>query len=201
MKSDVISITRAESSLGDALHQAAAVAAYKGLSGRDALQLRLLTEEMVGMMRSITGSSEGQFWMEDEGGVYQLHLRVETRMSLRKRDQLMAAATTGRNEAARGLMGRLRDLFDRDADSDVAPYTSPLLTAGLFDQTTISALDLEWSMNHARDALEVARLRDEEQAAEAWDELEKSVVAHVADKVKVFIRGDVAEMVIYKKLG
>ena len=36
---------------------------------------------------------------------------------------------------------------------------------------------------------------------EAWDELEKSVVSHVADEVKVSIRSGTVEMIIYKKLG
>ena len=35
---------------------------------------------------------------------------------------------------------------------------------------------------------------------EAWDELEKSVVGHLADNVKVSILGRTVEMVIMKKL-
>ena len=38
-------------------------------------------------------------------------------------------------------------------------------------------------------------------AQEAWDELEKSVVKHVADDVKVSIRNGIVEMTIYKKLA
>ena len=38
-------------------------------------------------------------------------------------------------------------------------------------------------------------------AQEAWDELEKSVVSHVADDVKVYIRSGIVELVIVKKLG
>ena len=33
-----------------------------------------------------------------------------------------------------------------------------------------------------------------------WDELEKSVVTHVADDIKVSIRGQQVEMTILKKL-
>ena len=35
---------------------------------------------------------------------------------------------------------------------------------------------------------------------EAWDELEKSVVSHVADDVKVAIRSGTVEMIIIKKM-
>ncbi len=41
----------------------------------------------------------------------------------------------------------------------------------------------------------------DEKALQAWDELEKSVVAHVADDVKVSIRNQQVEMTIVKKLG
>ena len=41
--------------------QAEKLAAYKELDGKPALHLRLLTEEMMGMMRSIAGEAEGEF--------------------------------------------------------------------------------------------------------------------------------------------
>ena len=42
---------------------------------------------------------------------------------------------------------------------------------------------------------------EKHEAAEAWDELEKSVVSHVADDVKISIEGWQTEMVIVKKLA
>ena len=38
-------------------------------------------------------------------------------------------------------------------------------------------------------------------ATEMWDELEKSVVTHVADDVRVSIRGQQAELIILKKMN
>ena len=66
MKTDVITVSAKGQRMGAALEQVEKVAAYKELSQKDALHLRLLTEEMMGMMRSITGEPEGQFWIEDE---------------------------------------------------------------------------------------------------------------------------------------
>ena len=74
MKTDVIRVTNAEGGVRAALNQVEKVAAYKGLSGKSALHLRLLTEEMMGMMRSITGEVEGKYWIEEEDGLYALHL-------------------------------------------------------------------------------------------------------------------------------
>ncbi len=200
MKTDVVTVSSRDSRMGAALSQVEKVAAYKGLTGKNVLHLRLLTEEMMGMMRSITGETEGKFWIEDEDNVYQLHLKVDTRMDSGKRDQLLAASSSGKNESAKGLMGRLRDLFDRGADEDVAGSTSAMLLPGFYEHSTAPTLDWEWSMTRYHDALSTQINQNNASVREAWDELEKSVVAHVADDVKVYIRGRQVEMVIVKKM-
>ena len=183
-----------------ALAQVEKVAAYKGLSEKSTLHLRLLAEEMMGLMRSLTGETEGRFWIEDAENVYSLHLQVLTRMTSVKREQLLAASSSGRNESARGLMGRLRDFFDRSADEDLAAFTSPALLPGGFEHTT-PTLDWEWSMIRYEDSLSAQIRQNDSAAKEAWDELEKSVVAHVADDVKVAISGGQVELTIIKKLA
>ena len=201
MKTDVIVVSSKGSRMETALREAEKTAAYKELSPKSALHLRLLTEEMMGLMRSITGETEGKFWIEEEDGVYQLHLQVTTRMNSEKREGLLATASTGKNESARGLMGRLRDFFDRSADEDLVPLSSPLLMSGVYEHSTTASLDWEWSMTQYENAL-ASRVKNNDSAAkEAWDELEKSVVARVADDVKVSIRGREVEMILVKKMA
>ena len=69
MKTDIISVSSSGRQMETALAQVEKVAAYKELGHKQALHLRLLAEEMMGMMRSITGEKEGEFWIEDEDGV------------------------------------------------------------------------------------------------------------------------------------
>ena len=201
MKTDMIVVSSKGNQMEKALEQAEKVAAYKGLSGKNALHLRLLTEEMMGMMRSITGETEGVFWIEDENDVYRLHLQVTTRMDSDKRTQLLSAASSGKNESARGLMGKLRDFFDRGADEDVVALTSPLILPGMYEESSLPTMDWEWSMMRYEEALAPSVQRQEKEALEAWDELEKSVVARVADDVKVSIRGRTVEMTLEKKMA
>ncbi|MBR3109158.1 MAG: hypothetical protein IKH30_18535 [Clostridia bacterium] len=200
MKSDVIAVSSRGSQIETALNQVEKVAVYKGLSEKSAMHLRLLTEEMMGLIRSVTGEAEGKFWIEDQDGVYQLHLQVTTRMTSGKREQLLSTATSGKNESAKGLMGRLRDFFDRGADEDIAGFTSPLFLASASEHSSTPTLDWEWSMLEYENALSARVRENDAEALEAWDELEKSVVARVADDVKVSIRGRTVEMTIIKKL-
>ena len=199
MKTDVIVVSSRGDRMETALSQAEKVAAYKGMSVKDTLHLRLLTEEMMCMMRSLTGETEGLFWIEDDNDVYQLHLKVETIMDSEKRDQLLSVSSSGRNSSARGIMGRIRDFFDRGADADLA---SPLLMPSMYDHNSSTViLDWEWSMREYEAMLSNQKNDSDPRIREAWDELEKSVVNHVADDIKVYIRGRLVEMVITKKMA
>lgn len=201
MKTDVIVVSSKGTKMEAALTQVDKVASYKGLPPKDALHLRLLAEEMMAMMRSITGETQGKFWIEDEDGAYELHLQAATRMTSVKREKLLSTATSGKNESARTFMGKLRDFFERGADEDIAAHSSPLLMPGMYEHSSTPTLDWEWSMTQYERALSSAVDRKDEEALKAWDELEKSVVAHVADDVKVSIRNRQVEMTIIKKFA
>ena len=56
MKTDVIKVSGQKKMMEAAIGQADKVAAYKGLPEKEAMHLRLLTEEMMGLMQSVTGT-------------------------------------------------------------------------------------------------------------------------------------------------
>ena len=196
MKTDVIVISSSGKRMEDALRETEKYARYRDVSPKTALHLRLLTEEMMGMMRSITGETEGKFWIEDKGNTAQLHLKVETILDFETRDKLLGASTSGKNEATRTLMGKLRAFFDNseDGSSFVTTYMPEAGSIGIVG-------DAAWSMEAYRKQFNEYRAQHGEGAEEEWDELEKSVVSHVADEVKVFLEGRVAELIIFKKLA
>jgi len=201
MKTDIIMVSSKGSQMEIALKQVEKVAAYKDLSPKATLHLRLLAEEMMGMMRSITGETEGEFWIEDQDSEFQLHLRVAARLTPEKREQLLSASSTGKNESAKGLMGRLRAFFDWSCDLDTDGLPGYMLLPDAYEHySTAATLEWEWSMQRYEAALN-AQMQSDSGVQEAWDELEKSVVKHVADDVKVAIRGGTVEMIIIKKLA
>ena len=121
-------------------------------------------------------------------------------MTSTKREQLLSASTSGKNESATGLMGRLRDFFEQGSDEDIAAVSSPLLLPEMEGVFGASPLDWEWSMTEYQRQLHTL-VASSTRAQAAWDELEKSVVTHVADYVRVSIRGRQVEMTIDKKLA
>ena len=190
MKSDVIKVSSREDRTDMVLDQAARMASVQKLSHKSALHLRLLSEEMMCMMRAIAGDVDGEFWIENKGPSYELHLRCNTFMDERKRKMLLGASSSGKNEANRGFMGKLRAFFE--PTEDLPPFCS------FNPDGTYS--DMVWSMRSYQKMLRQCVDQNREGAEEAWDELEKSVVSHLADDVRVGIRGTEVEMTVYRNL-
>ena len=190
MKTEAIVVSSKGQGMDAALAQAEAVGAQLGLGGREAIHLRLLAEEMMNMMRSIIGALQGRFWIEADGGEYRLYLKTVTLMDSEQRAQLIGASTSGKNEAHRGIMGKIRAFFEPMPIDDTPAY---LVEAIESDPNG----DLTWSLEAYRERLR--RNKDNGgEAGDEWDELEKSLVTHLADDVKVSIRGNDVELTIFK---
>ncbi|MBQ3864404.1 MAG: hypothetical protein II781_01005, partial [Clostridia bacterium] len=168
---------------------------YKDLSSKNALYIRLLTEEMMAMMRAITGNVNGEFWIEDQDNIYELHLRVRSLVGKETKEQLLSASSSGRNGATRGFMGKIRSFFE---PSSGAPMFSSGFSGGAVPQ---SYGNYAWSMEDYRDQLRQYREQNQGGKQEDWDELEKSVIAKAADDVKISIRGRIIEMTVLKKMN
>ena len=87
-------------------------------------------------------------------------------------------------------MGKLRAFFEPTEDL-------PLLSSFNADGTYSEVV---WSMRSYQQMLRQRVEQNREGAEEAWDELEKSVVSHLADEVRVGIRGNEVEMTVFRKL-
>ena len=202
MKSDVIRVTNTGDGIAQAIEQTELVANYKSLSKKDSIHLLLLTEEMMGMMKALTGEQDADFWIDDEDDTFRLHLRVETAMNAEKRQNLLSSSTSGENIAAKGVMGKLRDLFNRLVEPTEAHIpeeyklgwnSSDLSTAqAAAVAKNYSAISANiWSFN---------RYKASQKSEDSWDELEKSIVANIADEIEIGIDEKTVEMIVYKKV-
>ena len=194
MKSEIIAVSSKGQGMDAALAQADQTANQMGLSPREALHMRLLVEEMMSMVRSIIGELEGKFWIETEDKAYRLYLQMKSVLDAEQRKQLISASTSGKNEAHRGIMGKIRAFFEPMPIDDTPAYL-----AGAIVRSDASN-DLTWSMDAYRERL-LSRKNASDEAQQEWDELEKSVVSHIADKVTISIHSYDVEMMIYKKLA
>ncbi|MBR0207071.1 MAG: hypothetical protein IJQ45_10055 [Clostridia bacterium] len=169
MRSDCIHIDNKGNGFEAALFQAEAVAKYRELNDKEALQLRILTEELMGMVRSITGEMAGTFWIDSEGKAFTLHLSTKTRMDASKRYQLISASTSKTNEEAKSFIGYLRDKFE-------------------------SAMLAEDNICYDSNGMPLDELPEEEEP----DRYEYSILRKLADEIKIHVRGGTVELDVLK---
>ena len=199
MKSNVCKINNGISDLGDILNESAKVAVYNDLDQKQSLQLRLICEEIDGMLPNIIDEFEGDFWIECEEGVCKVNISIKIpEFNVVKKEELVGIAKSKRNAAAVGIVGKIRNaienfLLDEDAMNAINVSSNMYyFSTGLSGGADYACL---WSLENYRVKME------KEKQSEAWDELEKSVLASVADDVIVKVKGNCAQIVIVKKFA
>lgn len=159
--------------------------------------MRLLAEELTGMVESIAGEYKGLFWIEAEDNNFRLHLQMEKPEKEKAREQLLSISSKGQNAAASGVMGKIRNLFENCMD-----YYEELEKYGIQNGMGSTCLGDMYAGCVTNTESIAWFLRDYETAmseeSEEWDELEKSIVASLADDIVVDMKKSRAEIVIYK---
>lgn len=191
MKSDVINVSSEGSGMNEALLQAEKVAAFKSLNKKDTIHLRLFAEEMMGMMKALTGEHEADFWIEADDNACHLHLLASTPMYMEKREKLLSVSTSGKNDV-KGFMAKVKNIFEKTIEIMDNSYSEAVGT-GIVEPSGYAAFS-GWSLSEYRADFE----KDYD---EQWDELEHSVVAKLADEVRIRINGKNVEMIIDKTFG
>lgn len=189
----------------EALKETEKMCDYLSLSRKSRLHIRLLTEELLGMAAQIGGNFDAEIWAESEDKTCRICLEAEIeKMSIQKREELLRSSTSGKNAAYSGIMDRVREqmeiyalMMEENAeDSTGVDYGVDTLTG--FDDTFSQKTPKEWRLSEYKGDL--ARRKDSERIA-AWDELEKSIVANIADDISVGIKGNTVVLTITKSIA
>lgn len=198
-KTDTIMITWDGQGVDKALALTEKLAVAQGLEKKQTLHLRLLCEELTGMLRGIAGEVQADYWLENEDKKFELHLNADVYLTEPMREKLLAASSDGKNFAAKGFMGKIRVIIGDIlmSSKEVLPYTT-VNAVPVFPSVAIAGENAAvWSMMLYRKEL-YKHAKVSQEAAQAWDELEKSIVANIADDVKVKIIGNNVEIIVYK---
>ena len=194
MKSNICTLEEGNTSLSLLLDETEKAAAYSNLDKKQTGRLRLLAEELVEMLPELLSFSKGKFWIESEEKVFSLHtvLTPNESMTAERREKLLAVSSTGKNSAAIGIMSKIKlaaefMLIDYEEN---ATYSTPFYENGMINPVSIG-MDLAWSLNSYKQKANT-------QKDERWDELEKSIIANIADDVLVGVQGKKVEIIVKK---
>lgn len=179
------------------LREVEKTAHYCELEHEQELQLRLLAEELTGMVENIAGEYKGLFWIEAEDNHFRLHLQMEKPEKEKAREQLLSISSKGQNAAASGVMGKIRNLFENCMDhyEELEKYgiqngMGSTCLGDMYAGCVTGTESIAWSLRDYETAMS--------EGSEEWDELEKSIVASLADDIVVDMKKSRAEIVIYK---
>ena len=204
MQTNKIIVTSMGIGYDEALDETEKFSRYVGLDKKQALRIRLLAEELLGMVQTITGEFGADFWIENtEDCLCRMHLKATTMMDPAKKKELIDASTNKKNAAYKGFMGKIRELIEKGCDSidEYGVYQSMYGTTFMFENMgvieTAGTVPRVWSLSSYKTGIETGQIKDN--ADDAWDELEKSIVASIADDVKVAIEGDKVEVILEKR--
>ena len=205
MKSNICKLNEDLTCLKAVLAEVEKVTAYNGLEEKKALRLRLLAEELCGMLPGLIENFSGKFWAENNGETYELHVELKAEdMNIDLRDELISVSKSGKNAAAKGVMGKIRAV----AETMLLAASDPTLSVpcgefydyhgynmgfGYVDPTIDCEMGYvySWSLFNYKTAVE-------EKEEDAYAELKRSIVAKLADDIIVGVRGKSVEIVVKK---
>lgn len=203
MKTNVINLDNSLKEIDCAFQEVNKFCVYQDLSEKETLRFQLLAEEAMGILKNIAGEFKCKFWAESTEKRCELHFQVDTIIDIQKRHDFLDASTSGKNSAAKGIMGKVRNvmeaymLFHDDVSKQTVMTDTSFMSYGM-PSMDMAHLSASWSLHNYKTNIYENRLNDAE-TEEAWDELEKSIVAKLADDVQVSIRGNKVELVVYKE--
>ena len=198
MRSNICKIDNGIKDLAEILTESEKVAVYNDLTHKQTLQLRLMCEEIDGMLPNIVDDFEGELWIDFENGECKINIALRfEEFSLEKKDGLVGISKNKKNAAAVGITGKIRSaienvLWDEDPTRVMDRHMDAYYAADVHDRMDYSYL---WSLDEYRNTMKF------DDKSEAWDELEKSVIASVADDIIVGVRGKRASIVIVKRFS
>lgn len=193
MKSNVFKIENGINDLNVFLKETEKVACYNDFNHKQTLHLRLLCEELDGMLPKLLGGFFGETWIEVENGVCKINVSVEIDgINTGRREELISISKNKKNSIANGIVGKIRAAVESlflDVDF-IGPYDMSLSGAEyITTQSFYSTHSRCWSLGQYKNSID---------NLEAKDELEKSVIASLADDVVVGIKGRSVDIIIIK---
>ncbi len=133
-----------------------------GVEGKNALRFSLLTEEAVRLAKSIIDSSEYvRLWFEGDDKVSYIMVSTKNSLNSDQQEQFISASSSGQNQAKAN-----QTFFDVIRKMVKQPAAAT------------------WSLRQYESELDTKR-KEDKYSVDAWEDLERSVLAKLSDEIVV----------------
>ena len=173
-RSDTVKMLPGENKLEDALETARDFAEKQKMDMNSSIQMELLTEESVDLISKIMGHAKREFWIEGSAKTYRIHIRAASQIgSAEEYKRMVALSSSGKNAAANSINQKITEAM--------------LLGSQQLSRRKKGSKDAKSSFEW--------KLSDEE-ISEA--DIGKSILAKVANDVRINILSDRVELIVMK---
>ncbi|MCR4903565.1 MAG: hypothetical protein K6A23_11955 [Butyrivibrio sp.] len=196
--------------INEVLDEAESFAKNLKLNVKQTMHIRLLTEEIMVLVNQLTGEPDMRLSFRGDAEKCCIHLEIDTWLDNTTKNNLLSVSKSGVNESAKGFLGKIRDSIENIllmSDKDIIgseAYSNDFVMMGLSVNSSF-VLDTHingtefWTLQDYRERVENDK-EDSDEARFAYEELEKSVLANLADDIKIGIKGTHVEVDIIKNL-
>ena len=172
--------------LSDFAHEA-------GIAGKDFQHMVLLTEETLGMANQMLKDFAGEIWLETTSGGYDIILEADVSEGI--------SDTPNKTE---GFMAKIAEMLNcsymfeniSEMPENLVSTLPDYLSYGIRESDGAPVWAGKWSLSAYRD-----HLRGDSASEVNLDELEKSIVARLANEVTIGIHGHRIRLVISKRVA
>lgn len=166
-----------------------------GITGRDFRHMNLLTEETLGMAGQMLKDFDGEIWLSTAPGGYEIILEADVRAN--------GDGSSAPQGSPAGFMAKVAEMlncsyvFDSISEmpENLAATLPDYLSYGIRESGNAPVWAGKWSLSAYRH-----NLRNRPGSGVNLDELEKSIVASLADEVTIGIHGHRVRLVISRSV-
>lgn len=147
-----------------------------GIDGKKAMRLSLLAEEAIRLARSIVeGGDSVELWFDGDDKATDIYVKTTGKLDADQEEEFISVSSSGENEVKTTFFDELRKVFTRPKKAS-------------------------WSLAEYEENLSKERAKDPLSQA-SWENLERSVLARLADEITVSVQDGEALMVIKKSFA
>lgn len=187
-----VRIEKNDKSIKHALDEAERYAASENLDKKQRMRIRLLSEEILTLTKSIAEINSGEFYVERSHSGYQICISADADMDFVKKEKLLEISSDGNNEAFTGAGGSILNAIDSIflmKNKKMWDDTHKNRKNAMSKSISSSDGDYKWSLNTYNEAKE-----HEKNSAYDSETVKMSVLNHLADDVKISVKGNHIEI-------
>ena len=170
-RSETVHMAPGENKVADALEVCRRFAQMQHMDMRTSMQLELLTEESVDLFERLLSHAQRDFWVEGTAKLYRIHLRSPVRLNgAEEYKRLVELSSRGKNDAVKTISARIAEAMLLGSQKFVSKKRG-------------GKESFEWKLSNN----EITE-----------EEIGRSIVAKVANDVRINVSPDSVELIVLK---